>query len=349
MVVGLQGSGKTTTCSKLALLLKKEFKRDPLLVPADVYRAAAITQLKTLGAQYGIEVFDSNADQDPVDIAQRAVEYAKGKGLDTVIIDTAGRLQIDNELMNELIDIAEKVSPHEVLLVADAMTGQEAVNIAKGFDSQLDIDGIILTKLDGDARGGAALSMRAITGKPIKFIGVGEKADAFEVFHPERMAGRILDMGDVMSLIEKATKNISLEDTLSMQDKFKKNEFTLEDFLGQMKMINKMGSITSLAGMIPGMSKMMDKVDPEEVNKEMKRVEAIILSMTKKERKNHMLINGSRRKRIAKGSGTKVEDVNKLLKQFTEMKTVMNKMMKGGLMGMLKKSGMFGGGFPGMR
>lgn len=340
MVVGLQGSGKTTTCSKLALLLKKEFKRNPLLVPADVYRAAAIKQLQTLGSQYGIEVYESSNDQDPVDIAKKAVETAALKGFDTVIIDTAGRLQIDTELMNELREISDAVQPHEILLVADSMTGQEAVNIAKGFDEALELDGIILTKLDGDARGGAALSMRAITGKPIKFIGTGEKADAFEIFHPERMATRILGMGDVLTLIEKASKTITAEDSIDLQKKFKKNEFTLEDFLSQMKMVKKMGSLTSIAGMIPGMGKMMEKVNQDDVDKEMKRVEAIILSMTPYERKNHAIINGSRRKRIANGSGTKVEEINRLLKQFTEMKNMMSKMMKGGMMGMLK--GMMG-------
>ena len=339
MLVGLQGSGKTTTVGKLGRLLKKEFKRNPLLVPADVYRLAAIEQLKTLGRQLEVTVFDSNADQDPVEIAKASVEYAKNHGFDTVILDTAGRLQIDTELMDELHEIVEAVEPHEILLVADAMTGQEAVNVAQGFDKALEIDGLILTKLDGDARGGAALSMRAVTGKPIKFIGVGEKLDGLEVFHPERMASRILGMGDVLSLIEKASKEVTLEDSMALHKKFKKGDFNLEDFLGQLKTIRKMGSISSLASMIPGMSKLTKQIDPEHAEKEMKKVEAIILSMTYKERRRPEILNGSRRKRIAKGSGTRVEDVNSLLKQFNEMKKMMNQITKMGLGGMMNMMG----------
>lgn len=346
MLVGLQGSGKTTTCGKLAQYLKKEEKRAPLLVPADVYRPAAIEQLKTLGRQIGVEVFDSSADQDPVDIAKRAVEKASLSGIDTVIIDTAGRLQIDQELMKELQEIVDAVEPHEILLVADAMTGQEAVNVAKGFDEALEIDGLILTKLDGDARGGAALSMRAITGKPIKFIGMGEKSDALEVFHPERMASRILGMGDVLTLIEKAQKEVSIEATLALQKKIKKNEFSLEDFLGQMRMMKRMGSLSSLAGMIPGMEKVMNQVNPDDVDKELKRVEAMILSMTPRERRNHAIINGSRRKRIAAGSGTSVQEINRLLKQFTEMKRMMESFTKGGIGNIMKMLG--GKGLQGM-
>ncbi len=341
MLVGLQGSGKTTTVGKLGLLIKKEFKRSPLLVPADVYRPAAIEQLKTLGRQLNLPVFDSRSDQDPVEIAKQAVEYASNHGQDTVILDTAGRLQIDAELMKELQEIADLVEPHEILLVADAMTGQEAVNVAKGFDEALEIDGLILTKLDGDARGGAALSMRAVTGKPIKLIGVGEKLEALEIFHPDRMASRILGMGDVMSLIEKASKEVSIEDSLELQKKFKKNEFNLEDFLGQLRTIKKMGSIGSLAAMIPGMDKIAKQLDPEHAEKEMKRVEAIILSMTPHERRRPEVLNGSRRKRIAKGSGTRPEDVNSLIKQFTEMKKMMGKFSKMGLGGMVNA---FGGG-----
>jgi signal recognition particle subunit SRP54 len=346
MLVGLQGAGKTTTAAKLALYIKKELKRNPLLVPADVYRAAAIEQLKTLGSQIGITVYDSNAQQDPVDIAKKSVEYAPLNGFDTVIIDTAGRLQIDQELMNELVEIRDSVDPHEILLVADAMTGQESVNVAKGFDDALEIDGLILTKFDGDARGGAALSMKSVTGKPIKFIGVGEKPDGLEVFHPERLASRILGMGDVLSLIEKAQKEISIEDTMEMHKKFKKNSFDLQDFLNQMKMIRKMGSISSLMGMIPGMSKFTKQIDPDAAEKEMKKIESIILSMTPKERTNPDIVNGSRRKRIAKGSGTRVEDINQLLKQFTEMKKMMNqfsKMGMGGLMNMIGGNGPKGG------
>ncbi len=340
MLVGLQGSGKTTSCGKLARYLRESLKRKPLLVPADVYRPAAIEQLKTLGKNLGIEVFNSTADQDPVKICEQALQYAQGHLFDTIILDTAGRLQIDTELMHELQEISEKVQPHEILLVADAMTGQEAVNVAKGFDQALEIDGLILTKLDGDARGGAALSMRSVTGKPIKFIGIGEKLDALELFHPERMASRILGMGDVLTLIEKAVSQVNVEDSLKLQKKIKKNEFDFEDFLSQMQMVKKMGSITSLAGMIPGLSKVVKEVDPDKAEKEMKHIEAIILSMTPKERRNPGIINGSRRKRIAGGSGTKVEDVNRLLKQFLEMKKFMNKFSKMGMGGLMN---MFGG------
>lgn len=345
MLVGLQGSGKTTTCGKLALLLKKEFKRSPLLVPADVYRAAAIEQLQILGKQVNVPVFPSSSNQDPVMIASNAVEYAKNHGIDTVIIDTAGRLQIDEDLMKELQEISDRVEPHEILLVADSMTGQEAVRVAEGFDKALEIDGLILTKFDGDARGGAALSMRAVTGKPIKFIGVAEKMEGLEVFHPDRIASRILGMGDVLSLIEKAQKEISVEETEELHKKFKKNTFDFEDFLTQMKMIKRMGSMSSLMGMIPGLGKLASQIEPEKAEKEMKKVEAIILSMTPKERRNPDLINGSRRKRISKGSGTKVEDINQLLKQFLEMKKMMNQISKmgmGGLMNMMGGKGMGG-------
>jgi len=345
MLVGLQGSGKTTTVGKLGRLLKTDFKRRPLLVPADVYRPAAIEQLKTIGGKLGIDVFQSTKDQDPVEIAKLAVQEASLKGYDTVIIDTAGRLQIDAELMNELREMTDAVTPHEILLVADAMTGQEAVNVAKGFDEALEIDGLILTKLDGDARGGAALSMRAVTGKPIKFIGIGEKSEALEVFHPERMASRILGMGDVLTLIEKAAKEVSLEDTVNLHNKIKKNEFTLEDFLSQLRMVKKMGSISSLASMIPGMDKLAKQVDPEQAEKEMKHIEAIILSMTPKERRDQSILNGTRRKRIAKGSGTTVEEVNKLLKQFLEMKKMMSAFSKMGMGGLGK---LMGGGLGGL-
>jgi signal recognition particle subunit SRP54 len=253
MLVGLQGSGKTTTAGKLASKLKKDFRRSPLLVPADVYRPAAIDQLKTLGAQLGIPVFDSNTSQNPVDIATQARDWALRHGNDTLIIDTAGRLQIDETLMQEIVNIRQAVSPHEVLLVADAMTGQEAVNVARGFNEAVQITGLILTKLDGDARGGAALSMRAVTGCPIKFSGHGEKMDALEVFHPERMASRILGMGDVLTLIEKTVKQVNIEDSLALHKKMKKNEFSLEDFLKQLNMVKSMGSIGSLMSMIPGM------------------------------------------------------------------------------------------------
>jgi len=343
MLVGLQGSGKTTSAAKLARYLETEEKRRVLLVPADVYRPAAIEQLKTLARQIGVQVFDTKPESDPVVIAKDALEMAQKGAFDVMILDTAGRLQIDQELMSELSDISGAVQPHEILLVVDAMTGQEAVNVAKGFDAALELDGLILTKLDGDARGGAALSMRAVTGKPIKFIGIGEKSEALEVFHPERMASRILGMGDVLTLIEKAAKEINVDETLELQKKIKKNTFSLQDFLGQLRMIKKMGDMGSIVSMIPGMGKMADKIDPAVVEKEMKRTEAIILSMTPGERDNPSIINGSRRKRIAAGSGTSVEEVNRLLKQFLEMKNMMSKISKMGLGGLMKGMGGLGG------
>lgn len=342
MLVGLQGSGKTTSCGKLAVYLKKEQKRNPYLVPADVYRPAAIDQLKTIGKQIGVPVFDSNTEQNPVDIAKLALEEARLRGHDVMILDTAGRLQIDEKLMQELHDIKNAIQPTEILLVGDAMTGQEAVNVAEGFNKQLEISGLILTKLDGDARGGAALSMLSVTGKPIKFIGLGEKLNALEVFHPDRLASRILGMGDVLSLVEKASKQVSEAEALKMHKKLRKNELTLADFLKQLRMMKKMGSISSLMGMIPGMGKLAKQIDPQETEKELKKTEAIILSMTPKERFNPAVINGSRRKRIANGSGTKVNDVNKLLKSFTEMKKMMKKLNQGG--GMEKMMQALGGG-----
>lgn len=348
MLVGLQGAGKTTTAGKLAKYIKEKLKRNPLLVPCDVYRPAAIEQLKTLGSRLKIPTFTSTS-LDPVEISTSACEYARLNGYDTVIIDTAGRLQIDTEMMAELREVSLKVQPHEILLVADAMTGQSAVEVANGFNDALEIDGLILTKLDGDARGGAALSMKQVTKCPIKFIGVGEKSENLEVFHPERMASRILGMGDVLSLIEKASEQITMEDSLNLQNKFKKNEFDLEDFLGQLNMMKKMGSISSLAGMIPGMGQMMKDIDSEKAEKEMKKTEAIILSMTKKERAKPSIIDGNRRKRIAKGSGTKVEDINKLIKQFLLMKQTMQKLMGSGMAGMLGKMGKGGlGGLAGL-
>ncbi|MDD2943081.1 MAG: signal recognition particle protein [bacterium] len=347
MLVGLQGSGKTTSCGKLARYLKEDMRRRPLLVPADVYRPAAIEQLKTLGAQLGVEVFPSTADMDPVQIAQEADNYARRAGLDTIIIDTAGRLQIDRELMNELAEIVEKVDPHEILLVADAMTGQEAVNVAKGFDETLDIDGLILTKMDGDARGGAALSMRAITGKPVKFIGLGEKLDALEVFHPDRISSRILGMGDMLSFIEKAAKEVDVSKAKLLQKKLKTNDFSLMDFYDQMQSIKKMGSIASLMQMIPGGGKLTQALGEVDTEKEMKHVEAIILSMTKAERDDYTLIDGGRRLRIARGSGTSVEEVNRLLKNFSDMRKVMKKLMKSGPQkGLGALQGMLQGGMP---
>ena len=347
MVVGLQGSGKTTSCGKLARYLREDLRRRPLLVPADVYRPAAIEQLKTLGRSLDIEVFNSSQEQDPVDIAQKAVEHAKKSAFDTVILDTAGRLQIDEKMMEELVRIVEAIEPHEILLVADAMTGQEAVNIAKGFDEQLEIDGIILTKLDGDARGGAALSMRTITQKPIKFVGIGEKLDALEPFHPDRLVSRILGMGDVLTFIEKAVKHVTVDDAKTLHKKIKKNEFTLEDFHSQLKTIKKMGSVTSMMQMIPGMGKVTQGIDDETADKEMKRVEAIILSMTPRERQDHDVMDASRKRRVAAGSGTSVEDVNKLLRQFDDMRKIMKKFSKLGPNGVRGLAGMLkGGGLP---
>ena len=341
VLVGLQGSGKTTTSAKLARLLKEQYKRSPLLVPADVYRPAAIQQLKTLGAGLQVAVFDTQPTDRPVDIAIRARDFAKRQMHDVMIIDTAGRLQIDEALMNELKEIVSVTAPTEILLVADAMTGQEAVNVAQGFDQALTLTGLILTKLDGDARGGAALSMRAVTGKPIKFVGLGEKSDALEPFHPERMASRILGMGDVLTLIEKAAQQVTVEDSEDLEKKLKKGQFTFEDFLSQMKMIQKMGSISSLMSMIPGINKLAKQIDPEKQEREFRKLEAIILSMTKEERRNHEVIDGSRRRRIARGSGTSVEDVNKLVKQFVEMRKMMKQLMK---MGPGALGGLFGGG-----
>jgi len=342
MLCGLQGAGKTTTCGKLALKLRRE-KRNPLLVPADVYRPAAIAQLKTLGRQLDVEVFDSQAGQDPVDICVRAFKYAELNGFDTIILDTAGRLHVDTELMGELQRIVEKVSPQEILFVADAMTGQDAVTVAASFDEQLPLTGVILTKLDGDARGGAALSIREVTGKPIKLVGMGEKLDALEQFHPDRMAQRILGMGDVLSLIEKAQQAVDADDAAAMEQKLRKDGFTLETFLEQMQMVKKMGSMDSLLKMIPGAGKALKKAQGMQLpENEMKRIEAIIRSMTVQERLNHKILNGSRRLRIAKGSGTRVQDVNQLLKRFVEAQKMMKKMQKmgpKGLKGMLGQGG----------
>ena len=324
MLVGLQGSGKTTACGKLARYYKKKGSF-PLLVAADVYRPAAVDQLKILGKSLNLPVFSSN--KKPVKICEDSVNQAKKDGQDLVIIDTAGRLHIDQPLMQELLEIKKAVSPDEITLVADAMTGQDAVNIAKTFEEKIGLDGIFLTKMDGDARGGAALSIRAVTGKPIKFVGTGEKLDALEMFYPDRMASRILGMGDVVSLVEKAEETISLEEAEKLEEKLKKEAFTLEDFYDQLQQIKKMGPLDSILGMIPGMGgKMMKglKID----DKAMVRVEAMINSMTKEERQKPHDIDGSRRKRIAKGSGTSVQDVNKLLKQFFMMQKMIKNLGK---------------------
>ncbi|AIF51622.1 signal recognition particle protein [Pelosinus sp. UFO1] len=338
MLVGLQGAGKTTTAGKLAHLLKKQSKR-PMLVAADIYRPAAIKQLQVLGGQLDIPVFTLEDSKDAVLIAQKAIEYANSYARDTVIIDTAGRLHINEDLMQELKSIKTTVKPHEILLVVDAMTGQDSVTVAESFNKDLGLDGVILTKLDGDARGGAALSIKAVTGCPIKFAGMGEKLDALEVFHPDRMASRILGMGDVLSLIEKAGASIDLEQAKEMEKKFRKEDFNLDDFLTQLQQVRKLGPLDQILGMLPGMGDLKKLKDVEIDEKELTRTEAIIRSMTKKERRDASLINGSRRKRIAIGSGTRVQDVNKLLKQFAEAKKMMKRfqdMQKGG-----KKS--FGG------
>ncbi len=344
MLVGLQGAGKTTTCGKLASWLRKQ-KRRTLLVPADVYRPAAIEQLKTVGRQLDIDVFESRADQDPVDICNSAVKYAELNGHDIVILDTAGRHQIDDFLMGELERIKSAVNPREILFVADAMTGQEAVNVAAGFNDRLGLTGTILTKLDGDAKGGAALSIKAVTGTPVKFVGLGEKLDALEVFHPDRLVSRILGMGDVLTLVEKAQSAFDINETEKLHQKLKKNQFDLEDFLAQMQQIKKLGSLESIMGMIPGMGKMMKQMPGAQLSeKEVTRVEAIIRSMTPKERANHSIINGSRRLRIAKGSGTSVQEVNLLLKRFTEAQKMMKQLQKLGPKNLLKGIG----GLPGL-
>ncbi|HIJ87842.1 MAG TPA: signal recognition particle protein [Desulfuromonadales bacterium] len=343
MMVGLQGAGKTTTCGKLGNFLKKQ-KRRPLLVPADVYRPAAIEQLKTVGRQLGLEVFASTSDQKPLDICRSAMKFAELNGFDTVIIDTAGRHQIDDFLMNELSELNESIKPREILFVADAMTGQEAVTIASGFNDRLEISGVVLSKLDGDAKGGAALSIKAVTGKPIKFVGLGEKLDALDVFHPDRLVSRILGMGDVLTLVEKAQSLFDEKDTMLLQQKLKKNQFDLEDFLAQMQQIKKLGSVESIMGMIPGMGKMMKQMKGAQPSEnEIKRIEAIIRSMTPGERANHGIINGSRRLRISKGSGTSVQEVNLLLKRFTEAQKMMKMLQKLGPKGLLKGMGGLGG------
>ncbi len=327
LMAGLQGSGKTTFSGKLANWLKTKKTKQPLLVAADVYRPAAIDQLKVVGEQIGVEVYTEPENKNPVEIAQNAIEYAKKNGKNVVIIDTAGRLAVDEEMMNEIAAIHKAVNPHETLFVVDAMTGQDAVNTAKAFNDRLDFEGVILTKLDGDARGGAALSIKSVVNKPIKFIGTGEKMTDIDVFHPDRMADRILGMGDVISLVERAQEQFDEEEARKLQKKIAKNQFGFDDFLKQIQQIKKMGNIKDLMGMIPGMSKAMKGVDIDD--DAFKSIEAIIHSMTPKERRNPSIINNSRKKRIAKGSGSTVTEVNQLLKQFNQMAKMM-KMMQGG-------------------
>jgi signal recognition particle subunit SRP54 len=337
MLVGLQGSGKTTTVAKLARYLKKEKQRSPYLVSADVYRPAAIDQLKILGKELDLPVYDSNPATSPVAICRQALEEAKRKLCDVLLIDTAGRLHIDEELMQELSAIKDAVRPHQILFVADSMTGQDAVNQAMGFDSKLALSGIILTKLDGDARGGAALSIREMVGKPILFSGVGEKLDALEPFYPDRLASRILGMGDVLSLIDKVQQNVEQKEAQRLQQAFQKQQFTLEEFQLQLQQIKRMGSMGSLLEMIPGGKKLASQVDTEKAEQELKRVDAIINSMTRQERRNPALLNGSRRRRVAQGSGTTVTDINRLMKQFMEMKKMMQRVSKGGMRSLLSR------------
>ena len=332
MAVGLQGSGKTTTAAKLAHYLKSK-GRTPFLVPADVYRPAAILQLQRLAESIKIDCFESESTQNPVDICREALRVATVKGYDTIIVDTAGRLHIDETLMKELSAIKSVINPREILFVADSMTGQDAVNTAKGFDEALDISGVVLTKLDGDARGGAALSMAVTTGKPIKFVGTGEKVDEFELFHPDRMAGRILGMGDVLTLVEKAYDAVDEKKAKELEDKIKRDTFTLVDFKDQLGQIKKMGSLESILSMIPGVKDMqkLQGVKPDE--KELVRVEAIIDSMTMKERLKPTLLNGKRRQRIARGSGTSVQEINRLMKQYEQMRKMMRRLRKGQMKG----------------
>lgn len=326
MMVGLQGAGKTTTTGKLANLLRKKYNKKPLLVAADVYRPAAVKQLETLGKQLGIPVFQKGTEVSPVDIAKKALEHAKEEHLDVVIIDTAGRLHIDENLMQELKDIRALKEPDEIFLVVDAMTGQDAVNVANSFNEAVGITGVVLTKLDGDTRGGAALSIRTVTEKPIKFVGMGEKMDALETFHPERMASRILGMGDVLSLIEKAQAQVDEDKAKELEEKFKTQTFTFDDFLEQMAQVKKMGPLEDILKMIPGVNKMkgLDNINFDD--KQIDHIEAIIQSMTIAEKTNPEIINASRKKRIAKGSGCTVQEVNRLIKQFDEMKKMMKQM-----------------------
>lgn len=350
LLLGLQGAGKTTAAHKLAARLVKE-GRKPLLVACDLVRPAAVEQLRTLGEKIGVSVYFEEGAKNAVKVAENALSFAKKNGFDTLIVDTAGRLQIDESMMAELVDVKKAVAPQEVILVADAMTGQNAVDVAKSFDEQLGLTGVILTKFDSDARGGAALSLKTITGKPILFIGTGEKTEDFEPFHPDRIASRILGMGDIVSLVEKAQQTVDEEQAKKLQEKMARNEFTLNDMLDQFENVGKMGSVSSLLDMIPGLAGQIDesKIDLSG----MKKQKAIIQAMTQKERNNHLIIGPSRRKRIAKGSGTSVAEVNKLIKQFEKTKLTMKKLTKNRgmqaklMQGMAGMGGNFPGGFPG--
>ena len=340
MMVGLQGAGKTTTTAKLAGLMRRQYKKRPLLAACDVYRPAAIEQLKVVGGQMELPVFEQGQG-DPVKIAENAIRHAKDYGSDMVFLDTAGRLHVDENLMDELKRMKAAVRPNEILLVVDAMTGQDAVNAAAAFDEALGIDGVILTKLDGDARGGAALSIRATTGKPIKFVGTGEKLDMIEPFHPDRMASRILGMGDMLSFIEKAEQNFDAKQAAKMEEKLRKNRFTLQDYYDQMQQLRSMGDLSQLAGMMPGnLGRQLQGAQIDE--KQFARMEAIILSMTPQERENPQILGASRKKRIAAGCGQEVVDVNRLLKQFEQMQQMIKQMTKGGMLGGMGGMGGFG-------
>ncbi len=327
LMSGLQGSGKTTFSGKLANLLKTKKGKNPLLVAGDVYRPAAIDQLKVLGEQIGVPVYTEEGNMDPVKIAKAAIKEAKTKGYDVVIVDTAGRLAVDEQMMNEISAVKKAIDPDEILFVVDAMTGQDAVNTAKEFNERLNFDGVVLTKLDGDTRGGAAISIRAVVDKPIKFVGTGEKVDALDVFHPDRMADRILGMGDIVSLVEKAQEQFDEEEARKLQKKLAKNTFNFNDFLKQINQIKKMGNLKDVVGMIPGMGKAMKDTDIDD--DAFKGIEAIIGSMTPDERENPAIINGSRRKRIARGAGSNIQEVNRLLKQFTETRKMMKMVSQG--------------------
>jgi len=334
MLVGLQGCGKTTTAAKLARFIKENKNHRPYLVPADIYRPAAIDQLEKLGTYIDVSVYIPDPQMSPVDICTNATAKARTDGYDTVILDTAGRLHIDEVLMEELRKIKDRICPSEILLVADAMTGQDAVNVAQTFNEWLNIDGVILTKMEGDARGGAALSIKAVTGRPIKFIGVGEKIDALELFHPDRVASRILGMGDILSLVEKVQATIDEKKARELERKIRKDSFTLEDFRDQLRQVRKIGTLEQVLGMMPGIGKIKDLKNLRPDEKELVKIEAIINSMTPKERQNYVIINGSRRKRIAKGSGTTVQDVNRLLKNYSQALKMIKRLSKGGMLGL---------------
>ena len=349
MVAGLQGAGKTTSVAKLAKYLQEKEKKKVMVVSADVYRPAAIKQLETVAEQVGAKFFPSSADQNPIQIAKDAHKEAKKQFVDVLILDTAGRLHVDADMMNEIKALNAAVKPIETLFVVDSMTGQDAANTAKAFNDALPLTGIILTKTDGDARGGAALSIREVTGKPIKFIGIGEKLDALEAFHPDRMAGRILGMGDVLSLIEEVETKVDQKKAEKFSKKIQKTgKFDLEDFLEQLQQINSMGGVSGLMGKMPGMPQMKDQINDEVIEKDFKRLEAIIYSMTRQERKHPAIIKGSRKKRIAAGSGTRVQDINKMMKQFTQMQKMMKKMKGGGMKNLMRgMAGGMGGQMPG--